>query len=181
MKSPIVIVPYDPAWPDIFDDEMERITGVVGHIIRRIAHVGSTAVPGLAANAIVDIAAGVADAESAKLCLKPLARIGYADVAPPPDGDAARYYYLGRHPKAGPVFHLHLMEFPSRCWDKRLLFRNYLRTHPDAAREYERLKRELAARFRDDGPRYREAKAGFIEKALRRARREKKNKEGRPR
>lgn len=181
MKSPIVIVQYDPAWPDVFDAEMERVTGAVGHIIRRIAHVGSTAVPGLAAKAIVDMTAGVADAASAKLCRKPLARIGYTDAAPQPDEDASWYYCLGKHPPRGCRYHLHLMEFPSRCWDKYLLFRNYLRGHPDAAQEYEQLKRELAARFGDDGPGYCEAKAGFIEKTLRRARREKKNKEGRPR
>jgi GrpB-like predicted nucleotidyltransferase (UPF0157 family) len=172
MESPVVIVPYDPAWPDLFDEEMERVTEAVGHIIRRIAHVGSTAVPGLAAKAIVDMTAGVADASSAELCLAPLAKIGYTDVTPQPDEDDSWYYCLGKRPSAGPVYHLHLMEFPSTFWDKHLLFREYLRAHPDAAQEYERLKRELATRFRDDRPRYTEAKAGFIEKALRRARRE---------
>jgi GrpB-like predicted nucleotidyltransferase (UPF0157 family) len=172
MESPVVIVPYDPAWPDLYDEEMERVTGAVGHIIRRIAHVGSTAVPGLAAKAIIDMTAGVADADSAELCLKPLARIGYADVAPQPDEDASWYYCLGKHPPRGCRYHLHLMEFPSAFWDKHLLFRDYLRAHPDAAQEYKQLKRELAARFRDDRPRYTEAKDDFIEKTLKQARRE---------
>jgi GrpB-like predicted nucleotidyltransferase (UPF0157 family) len=172
MKSPVVIVPYDPGWPGLYEEEMERVTGVIGHIIRRIAHVGSTAVPGLAAKAIVDIMAGVADADSAELCRKPLARIGYTDAAAQPDEDVSWYYCLGRHPAEGRGYHVHLIEFPSRCWDKHLLFRDYLRAHPDEAQAYERLKRELAARFRDDRPGYCEAKAGFIEKTMARARRE---------
>lgn len=181
MKSPVVIVPYDPAWPDLFDAEMERVTGVIGHIIRRIAHVGSTAVPGLAAKAIMDMTAGVADAASAKLCRKPLARIGYTDAAPQPDEDASWYYCLGKHPPGGYRYHLHLIEFPSAFWDKHLLFRDYLRAHPDEAQAYAHLKRELAGRFDDDSLGYCEAKAGFVERTVKRARAEKKNKEGRPR
>lgn len=173
MESPIVIVPYDPAWPDYYDNEMDRVTEAVGHIIRRIAHVGSTAVPGLAADAIVDMNAGVADADSAKLCLKPLAKIGYGDVPPQTDEDASRYYCLGRRPRAGPAYRLQLIQFPSALWDRHVLFRNFLRAHADAAQEYEQLKRELATRYGADRLGYYEAKASFIEKTVRRARREK--------
>jgi GrpB-like predicted nucleotidyltransferase (UPF0157 family) len=169
MVPPVVIVPYDPAWRDYYDEEMDRVTEAVGHIIRRIAHIGSTAVPGLAAKPIVDIMAGVADAASAELCLEPLAEIGYADVTPQPDEDDSWYYCLGKRPPAGPVYHLHLMEFPSSFWDKHLLFRDYLRDYPEVAREYERFKRELAARFGADRLGYAEAKADFIEKKLKRA------------
>ena len=64
------------------------------------------------------------------------------------------------------------MQYPSACWDRHTLFRDYVRSRADVARAYERLKRELAARFRDDRPGYTKAKDDFIEKTLARARRE---------
>jgi GrpB-like predicted nucleotidyltransferase (UPF0157 family) len=102
----------------------------------------------------------------------PLADVGYKDVTPQPPEEKEWYYCLGRHPAEGRGYHVHLMQYPSACWDRHVLFRDYLRSRADIAREYERLKRELAVRFRDDRPRYTEAKDDFIEKTLARARKE---------
>ncbi len=172
MNGSVVIVDYDLRWPYFYEEEMDRVTKAVGHIIRRIAHIGSTAVPGLAAKPIVDIMAGVADAASAEHCLGALAEIGYADVTPQPEEEKEWYYCLGKHPAEGRGYHVHLMQYPSACWDRHTLFRDYLRSRADVAAAYDRLKRELAARFRDDRPGYTEAKDDFIEKALAQARRE---------
>ncbi len=172
MNGSVVIVEYDPAWPRIYEEESARVREAAAGSILAVEHVGSTAVPGLAAKPIVDITAGVAGREAAELCLEPLAAVGYDDVTPQPPEEKEWYYCLGRHPAEGRGYHVHLMQYPSSFWDKLLLFRNYLRAHADAAREYEQLKRELAARFGADRLGYAEAKADFVEKALAQARRE---------
>ncbi len=174
MTRPVVIVDYDPRWPGFYEQEHGRLARVVGHIVRRFAHVGSTAVPGLAAKPTVDIMAGVADAASAELCLASLGKIGYADVALQADGDDSWYYCLGKRACEGRAFRVHLAEFPSDFWDRHVLFRDLLRERADVARDYENLKRELAERFRDDRLSYNRAKAEFVERAVARASREKK-------
>jgi GrpB-like predicted nucleotidyltransferase (UPF0157 family) len=172
MNGSVVIVDYDPRWPGLYEEESARVREAAAESIMAVEHVGSTAVPGLAAKPIVDIMAGVAGAAAAELCLAPLADVGYTDVTPQPPEEKEWYYCLGRHPAEGRGYHVHLMQYPSACWNRHILFRDYLRGRADVARAYRRLKRELAARFRDDRLGYTEAKDDFIEKTLARARRE---------
>ncbi len=172
MNGSVVIVEANPFWPRLYEEESARVRGAAAELILALEHIGSTAVPGLAAKPIVDIMAGVADAAAAETCLAPLADVGYTDVTPQPPEEKEWYYCLGKHPAEGRGYHVHLMQYPSACWDRHILFRDYLRGRADVARAYGRLKRELAARFRDDRPGYAEAKDDFIEKTLARARRE---------
>ncbi len=172
MNGSVVIVDYDPRWPRLFEEESARVREAAADYVLAVEHVGSTAVPGLAAKPIVDILAGVAGAEAANLCLEPLAAVGYTDVTPQPPEEKEWYYCLGKHPTEGRGCHVHLMLYPSACWDRHVLFRDYLRRRADVARAYERLKRELAARFADDRAAYAEAKDDFIAETLARARRE---------
>lgn len=170
MNGSVVIVEYDPRWPRLYEEESARVREAAAEPILGVEHIGSTAVPGLAAKPIVDIMAGVAGAEAAELCLQPLAAVGYTDVTPQPPEEKDWFYCLGNHPTEGRGYHVHLMRYRSACWDRHLLFRDYLREHADVAREYERLKRELAIRFADDRPAYTEAKDDFIAEVLARAR-----------
>jgi GrpB-like predicted nucleotidyltransferase (UPF0157 family) len=160
MNDTVVIVDYDPLWPGLYEEESARVREAAAESILAVEHIGSTAVPGLAAKPIVDLMA----------CLAPLAEIGYTDVTPQPPEEKDWFYCLGNHPAPGHGYHVHLMLHRSACWDRHLLFRDYLRRRADVASAYERLKRELAVRFGDDRPAYTEAKDGFIEKALRQAR-----------
>ena len=63
MPQPVIIVDSDPEWPAHFDRYRDEIVGACGDLVDRVAHVGSTSVPGLAAKPIIDIAIGVGDAE----------------------------------------------------------------------------------------------------------------------
>ena len=65
------LVDYDPGWPARFDSERARISAALGPLARRIDHIGSTAVPGLAAKPIIDMIAGVRDLEEARASLEP--------------------------------------------------------------------------------------------------------------
>ena len=125
-----------------------------------VHHVGSTAVPGLAAKPVLDmmpVAAGPAEA-----------------LAAVPRMTSLDYRYRGENGIPGrcsfekdvdgrTVAHVHLFTLDHPTIRKHLAFRDYLRTHRDAARDYERLKRALAEKYRDDREAYTDAKAAFIE------------------
>lgn len=160
-RGVIRIVPYDPEWPRIYAAERERLVAAVGELFLDIQHVGSTSVPGLAAKPIIDIAAAVRDFDEAAACVAPIVALGYAYRGE--NGIPRRRYFDGGDPI---LFHLHVLEVGGLDWHEHLLFRDYLRDHPEAAREYARLKEDLAARYAGDRLGYTEAKGSFIRRVL---------------
>ena len=168
MENPVIIVDYNPQWPALYAEEREQILGAVGDIIAAIEHVGSTSVPGLGAKPIIDIMVGLHSLADAQKCMGPLAAIGYQYRPELEEFIPERRYF-----NKGPVEahrHLHMVEVTSDFWKKHLLFRDTLRTHADVAEEYERLKRDLAARFGTDRTGYTDAKTSFIEAVIAKAR-----------
>jgi len=164
-EAPIVIVPYDPRWPD----EIREIAGHLRETLRdvavRIDHVGSTAVPGLDAKPVIDIQVSVAELTSEERVRAPLEGIGYRFHAHNPD--RSKRFFLGPE-KARPV-HLHVRELGSFDEQLNLLFRDYLRSHRDTATEYARVKWELATTFRNDREGYVRAKEPTVWSILRMA------------
>lgn len=160
MSTPVVIADYDPTWPKRFMQEKRVIERSAGGRLAPVEHVGSTAVPGLAAKPIVDIIAGVRDRASADGCLAPLAESGYTDVTLC-DEHPGWFYCLGKGQKPQDV-HLHLADPNSGFWERHLLFRDYLRGDSGLAQEYARLKRRLALRYQDNRLGYCNAKTRFI-------------------
>lgn len=170
MPNPVMIVDYDPRWPDIYLEEKERILGAVGEKIKDIEHIGSTAVPGLGAKPVIDIMVSVKDVETAHECVDPLGRIGYTDITPQPlSWNQDWFYCLGKGPHST-GFHLHLVREGSDHWDGHILFRDYLRAHPETARTYYDLKKRLATEYGADREGYTDAKTSFIESVLVKAR-----------
>src|SRR5262249_9434921 len=138
----IDIVPYDPRWPRDFEIERDRIQGALGSMALRIDHNGSTAVPGLAAKPIIDIQVSVASLEPLDALAAPLAAIGYVHV---PSADDSWCQFFHRPASWPHTHHVHLVQAGGEEERRTLAFRDYLRAHPSAAREYEALKRQLAA------------------------------------
>jgi GrpB-like predicted nucleotidyltransferase (UPF0157 family) len=168
MPRPVVIVPYDPEWPRIYEDERKLILGIVGGIIRSIEHVGSTSVPGLWAKPIVDIIAGVDSPDDAERCRGLLLHIGYEDVSV---GDNPDWYYcLGKGPHS-PGFHLHLIKEGSQFYRRHILFRDWLSTHLADADAYMGLKLGLSEKYRNDRVAYTNGKTQFIERIVEKANR----------
>lgn len=160
MPHPVVIVPYEPEWTRIYEDEKRLIQATVGGIIRSIEHCGSTSVPGLWAKPIVDVIAGVDGAGDADRCRELLRGVGYDDASL---GDIPDWYYcLGKGPHS-PGFHLHLVREGSPHHVKHILFRDWLRTHPADADAYRELKIRLSEKYRDDRVAYTEGKTAFID------------------
>lgn len=166
-ETPIRVVEYDPAWPDLFERERERILDAAGEYVRRVFHIGSTAVPGLAAKPIVDLCPVAPDWHSAQDCKAALERNGY-DFGHETDD----WIHLGRTADDGQQFNVHVRPADSPEWRKNLLLREYLREHPAARTEYGRIKRGAAEAHTDDVVAYSEAKTEFIEDAIASAREE---------
>jgi GrpB-like predicted nucleotidyltransferase (UPF0157 family) len=141
---PIEIAPYDEAWPDRFAREAERIGEALGQLAVRIDHVGSTAVPGLAAKPVIDIQVSVPSLELVDAYRAPLEGLGYGYRHDP---DNAEHEYFFRDEGGVRAYQIHVCPNGSGWERSHLAFRDHLRTHPEDAAIYEALKRELARRF----------------------------------
>jgi len=170
MGAPVKVVDYDPNWPLIFEREKAKILSVIAKKVVAIEHVGSTAVPGLGAKPIIDIMVGMRHLSDAQGCIGPLETIGYEYV---PEYQVSiperRYFRKGPSNVPNKHYHLHMVEYDSDFWRRHLLFRDYLRAHPRTAKEYHRLKKELAAKYRFNRDAYTEAKTLFIESIVAKA------------
>jgi GrpB-like predicted nucleotidyltransferase (UPF0157 family) len=164
VDAPVQIEPYDPAWPAAFLAERELLASALERwLAGPIEHVGSTAVPGLAAKPIIDIMAAVRDLESSRPALVELQKIGYCHVP----YKASVMHWLCKPSPEVRTHHLHLVPIESALWTERIAFRDLLATNPSVARSYVALKNRLAAAHRQDRERYTEEKGSFIESALR--------------
>ncbi len=163
-RPPITIAGYDACWPALYEEERGRILATIGPWVADIQHVGSTAVPGLGAKPIIDIMVGLRSLEDARRCIGSLETIEYEYVPEYEVEMPYRRYLRRRLPDGHPVlgYHLHMVETASGFWQRHLLFRDYLREHPETAGQYEALKRELAARYGSDHDGYSGAKTEFI-------------------
>lgn len=155
-KRRIVVVPYDPRWADLFAQERAAIVQACGCRVSAVHHIGSTAVPGLAAKPIIDIRAVLQEPEDGVLCIKPLGRLGYGFRCA--NGIDGRYYFTKGNPRSR---HLHMYPSDHPEVGRHLRFRDYLRSDPDAAAAYADLKLRLAARFANDPLAYATAKDEF--------------------
>ena len=159
----VEIVDYDPIWPRVFAYEAEAILEVCRTWITAVHHIGSTSVPGLAAKPVLDIVPVAATPVMCAGSITGMTELGYRQWGE--NGIPGRFYF-DKIVDGRTVVHAHM--FPSDHPDVRnhLRFRDYLKTHPDAARDYEALKRELASKQRGDRQAYTEAKAVFIDGIL---------------
>jgi GrpB-like predicted nucleotidyltransferase (UPF0157 family) len=137
------IVPYDPAWVDAYNQEAEKLRPVFGDELVDIEHIGSTAVPGLASKPIIDLAVLIKSHENADTFIEPLLALDYRF-----DRDVhAKVVSPERHlfRKGNPTrFHLSVA-YADRggFWRRQLLFRDYLRAHPEDRQRYQDLKQKL--------------------------------------
>jgi GrpB-like predicted nucleotidyltransferase (UPF0157 family) len=167
--STVAIVPYDPAWPSRFASERALLRSLLGEAAAAIEHVGSTAVPGLSAKPVIDIALGMRSLGSVADWIPAFRSAGY-EFLPRFSARFPGLRYFHKGPPELKAFHLHVVKIGANPWRRHLLFREHLRAHPDLVAEYEELKRRLAAAYPDDRPRYTAAKADFIDGVIRRAR-----------
>jgi GrpB-like predicted nucleotidyltransferase (UPF0157 family) len=159
----IKIVPYDSTWPQQYAEERHRLDRALAGIAVRIEHNGSTSVPGLVAKPIIDIQISVAALQPMAAYGEPLCQLGYVHI--PHEDDAFCPFF-----RRTPSYHIHVVEAGGREELRTLAFRDYLRAHPEIAREYAALKESLAPSFSADDfasqQAYAEAKGAFIERII---------------
>lgn len=171
-RFPVYLVEYDPRWPEMYEAEARSLKERFPDVIVDTEHIGSTAVPGLAAKPTIDLIAEITSFEDAEREIVPVLTaesIGYDYPNGPEPGHMA--FWKGYLPETPIKYHYHMAPAGHPLME-RIHFRDYLRAHPETAKEYERLKYHLANVYRNDRDAYTDAKAEFIAKITERARRE---------
>lgn len=158
----IVVEDYDPQWPDRFGEIHAELAAALDGLAGAIEHVGSTAVPGLAAKPILDIDVLLKNAGDLPQVVERLEPLGYryqGDL-----GIAGRDAF--QQPAGTFPHHLYVCAPNGEEYHRHLAFRDYLRGHADISAHYARLKRELAARAPADRDEYTRGKSHFVVEVL---------------
>ncbi len=165
LNGPIYLVDYNNQWPGLFEQEEIRIRTALGAQVRLLEHVGSTSIPGLAAKPKIDILLIVPDSSDELSCVPSLEAAGYLLHIREPDWYEHRLF-------KGPDtdINLHVFSPTSPEIERMLLFRDWLRNHPEDRELYERTKRALAQQNWKYTQNYADAKAPVVEAILARAR-----------
>lgn len=161
----IAVVSYDPGWPETFEMLRSKIWPVVADIATAIEHVGSTAVPGLAAKPVIDLDVVIPSESDIPTAVQRLGTIGYVHRGDL--GVAGREAFTP--PTSVPRHHLYLCPATSPALANHLAVRNHLRARPDLVAEYGALKTELAVRFAHDSDGYTAGKTSMLLRVLREA------------
>lgn len=167
---PIILSEPDPDWPKIYLDEETQIIRILGlEKIQRIEHIGSTAIPNLKAKPIIDILLEISESTDNDIIIEKLENIGYQFIRKPENPAPHMMFVKGYTLKGfqGQAFHVHVRYFGD--WDEPC-FRDYLRSNPAAAIEYEKLKLDLAQKYRNNRDIYTDKKSEFIKSVMQKAR-----------
>ncbi|PWJ71510.1 GrpB-like predicted nucleotidyltransferase (UPF0157 family) [Ruminococcaceae bacterium R-25] len=157
----VVVLPYDEAWKNDFEDIKAELMTVLSDLILRIEHVGSTSVPGLSAKPIIDIDVVIDGAESFEKVKTALGTIGYRHEGDLGIAGREAFKYEGKdHLRK---HHLYVCSKDAAELKRHVSFRDYLLSDPDAVKEYGRIKEEGAKLYPYDIDKYIEYKSSFIE------------------
>jgi GrpB-like predicted nucleotidyltransferase (UPF0157 family) len=167
-----VVVPHDPAWTTVAAAITGELLAALAPLALRVEHIGSTAIPGMAAKPVLDLQVSVEDLDEAAGAFDgPLAERGFhrlayqddhvpAGRAPDPAGWAKRLWARRDHP--GGNVNLHVRRRGAANERVALLFRDWFRAHPEAVASYARFKRVLADAV-DDADTYTDVKGPVVD------------------
>ena len=159
MAQHIIVTEYNPAWSEMYENESAAIRKILGENCIEIHHIGSTAVPGLAAKPIIDIMPVVYDLEAVDKAAADFEKIGYEYMGE--FGIPGRRYLRKGGDERTHQIHI----FSKNSTDdieRHLAVRDYLRTHSDISSKYAELKKKLAKMYPDDIERYCDGKDEFV-------------------
>lgn len=154
----VIVTPFQTEWKKTFLQEAERVQEVFKEELITIHHIGSTAVPGLAAKPTIDMMPVVISIWQVDLFIKDMETLGYIFL-----GEyglkGRRYFYKGEDEH---THHVHIFQKDSDEVKRHLAFRDYLITHPETAEKYSKLKLKLAAQYPNDIAAYIQGKNNFV-------------------
>ncbi|MDP2919042.1 MAG: GrpB family protein [Dehalococcoidia bacterium] len=163
-RNEVRVVEYRPEWASHYQVEAARVRACAGDLITDVQHIGSTAVPGLPAKPILDIAIAVPDRGAVPVVVKRLVEVGYSDRGYQ-EATGGHLLIKDREPDVRTV-HLHIVETADSPWRNYIMFRDLLRRDPVIRKKYAKLKKRLARNFPDDRKSYTEGKDTFIRGVL---------------
>jgi GrpB-like predicted nucleotidyltransferase (UPF0157 family) len=156
---------YDDRWPVQFEEERATLERALAPwLAAGVHHIGSTAVPGLAAKPILDMIAGVTDLKTASGAVPAVVALGYIQGEHRPH-EALWFSKAAPKDPVRATHALHLTEVGTSLWQERIAFRDALRADPELVREYAALKIRLAA-VHTDVPAYTRDKREFVARVL---------------
>ncbi|MCR4643924.1 MAG: GrpB family protein [Oscillospiraceae bacterium] len=168
-RGTVAVVPHDPAW----ETAASRTIAQLQHILRDIAidiqHVGSTAVKGICAKPIIDIAVGISDPAEILRYEQVLAENGFLYRGQ----DLPGQYLLVCGDQDSRTHHIHVVTYSSAIWEDYIGLRDLLNADEDAAKAYSALKTQLAAQYPDNRVAYTDGKSEMIRALLQKARAQK--------
>jgi GrpB-like predicted nucleotidyltransferase (UPF0157 family) len=165
-RGTVRLVPHHTEWARLFLKEKGRLNAALGDRALDIQHVGSTAVPGLDAKPILDIAVAVADMPTVTECVPLLEALGYTYFG---DRSGKGDYFFAKGEERSRTHYIHMAEHTGPEWTTMLRFRDYLIANPAARQRYSDLKHGLAQQHAADRQAYTAGKEAFIQAALREA------------
>jgi GrpB-like predicted nucleotidyltransferase (UPF0157 family) len=171
IREEISIVPYDPEWPNLYENEAAFLRRKLpSSIVIKIEHFGSTAVPGLAAKPVIDVLVQVSSLVETQEQIVPILEAEGYDYFWRTDVSPAYPWFIKRDSGGKRTHHIHMVEVDSKLWE-RLYFRDYLKDFPEEAKCYAELKRSLAEKHANDRVAYTVGKAEYVLKITERAKR----------
>lgn len=163
----IVIVPYNPSWPELYRQEAEKIAAIFGQELIASHHIGSTSIPAMSAKPIIDMMPVVRNIETVETFNAAMMALGYESKGE--NGIPGRRYFV-KGSDAQRTHHVHTYKPNNPEVKRHLDFRDYLIAHPEAAQRYADLKIALAKQFRHDIDGYIAGKDAFIKEIILKAR-----------
>ncbi|WP_119718581.1 GrpB family protein [Cognatilysobacter tabacisoli] len=159
------VIDYQPTWPAQYAQVEAELRAALSPLDAALEHIGSTAVPGLCAKPVIDVALGVDALDGVAMRIAALAAIGFV-YRPEYESVIPERRYFVRAAGGTPRVHLHALVRAGALWRQHLLFRDALRRDPALMQSYASLKQHLAVRYASEKAAYTEAKGPFIEKVL---------------
>lgn len=150
---------YNPLWPQMFREESICIKSILRNELTEIHHIGSTAIPGMSAKPVIDMLPVVKDIMRLDDYNESFIRHGYE-----PRGEyglAGRRYFVKGRPES--THHVHIYQQGDPAIIRHIAFRDYMMTHPSAAKAYGALKEHLARQHAEDRSAYIDGKASFVQ------------------
>lgn len=163
----VTMAGYDPRWPEQFKELRDRIAAAMGPLVLAIEHVGSTSVPNMCAKPIIDLDV-IVRPEDVPAAISAVEALGYRHEGNLGVNGREAFRWVAEFPE----HHLYVCPQGSPALERHLLVRDYLRRHPEAAREYAEVKRQLAQKYHDNRTKYQAAKAEFVDALMEKARQE---------
>lgn len=161
-RGTVKLLPHDSGWDVLYNQEKEKLLKVLDGQVLNIQHVGSTAIPIIMAKPIVDIAILVKSLK--KIDAGELETLGYQKK----EENRIERMFFTKGPEENRIIYLHIGDKTTNYIQDMIIFRDYLIRNPEEAKNYEKLKQELAEKFSDNREQYTLAKENFVQEIVRR-------------